>query len=150
MIRESTIQELRTIIELKLSMFQDAELDHLLNDKASEIIEREYLKMYDQNKIRHFVIDIDNEIAGCAGAFIKNDIPYCFYKTPFFGFIGDVYIKKNFRRKGYAKQLTEEVITWLKSKDVKMIKLLATPEAAGLYSDLGFEKTGDMTLWIDE
>ncbi|MOA66485.1 hypothetical protein D3C78_1932620 [compost metagenome] len=58
--------------------------------------------------MKHFVIEMDNEIVGVTGAFIKDEIPYCFYKTPFYGFIGDVYVKEDQRRKGYAKRLTQE------------------------------------------
>jgi len=148
LIRKSNPIDLNTIIQLKLRMFSDAGLSGLLNKDAAEIIEREYIKMNKQDRIKHFVIELDNEIVGCAGGFIKDDIPYCFYEAPYYGFIGDVYIRPEYRRNGYARRLTEEVVAWLKSKEVKMIKLLATPEAKRLYESIGFSKTDEMILRI--
>ncbi|WP_337033977.1 GNAT family N-acetyltransferase [Paenibacillus illinoisensis] len=149
MIRESDHSDLKSIIDLKIQMFEDANLIHLLHENAKELIEKAYLELQNHNNMKHFVIDIDDEIIGMAGAFIKNDIPYCFYKTPFYGFIGDVYIKREFRRKGYATLLTEKVIEWLKCHDVKMIKLLATPEAEEIYKQFGFKDTIEMILKVE-
>jgi GNAT superfamily N-acetyltransferase len=150
LIRESQLSDLKAIIDLKILMFEDANLIHLLHENAKEIVENTYLELQSQNKMKHFVIEINDEIIGMAGAFIKDEIPYCFYKTPFYGFIGDVYIKRDFRRKGYAKQLTGKVIEWLKSKDVKIIKLLATPEAKEIYKQFEFKDTIEMILVVDK
>lgn len=49
----------------------------------------------------------------CAGGFIKNNIPYCFFKEHQYGFIEDVYVEPDKRRNGYAKELTIEVLNWL-------------------------------------
>lgn len=106
--------------------------------------------MLQNNRMKHFLIEVDNEIVAIAGAFIKDEIPYCFYKTPFYGFIGDVYVKQGHRRKGFAKKLTQEAINWLKKKDVKMIKLLATSEAEGIYKYFGFKNTTEMTLTFEK
>lgn len=83
--------------------------------------------------MKYFVIDIDDEIIGMVGVFIKNDILYCFYKILFYGFIGDVYIKREFRWKGYVILLIEKVIEWLKCYDVKMIKLFVILEVEEIY-----------------
>lgn len=82
----------------------------------------------------------------CAGAFIKEDIPYCFFKDPQYGFIGDVYVDPRFRRKGYAKCLTNQALNWLDEKDVRTIRLLASDHARKLYQSLGFEETDQMIL----
>ncbi|WP_412677295.1 GNAT family N-acetyltransferase [Bacillus smithii] len=60
-------------------------------------------------------------------------MPYCFFKERKYGFIGDVYVEPDFRKKGYARILTDSVIKWLTEQEIKTIRLLASDNARKLY-----------------
>ena len=98
--------------------------------------------------MRHFGIEKKGKIVSCAGGFIKDDIPFCFFKPDYYGFIGDVYTYTAYRKNGYATKLTKRVIEWLKSKNVKLIKLLSSEKGKNIYKKLGFEESDEMVLEI--
>jgi predicted GNAT family acetyltransferase len=84
-----------------------------------------------------------------AGGFLKSDLPYRYYKTPRYGFVGDVYTSPAVRNKGLASQLSQMVLDWLKSQGVRHVRLLATPAAWPIYERLGFSTTDEVALNLD-
>lgn len=147
MIRAATILDIPSITLLKLKMFQEVEMTHILRDDFILKVEKSYKEFYEKGKAMHFIIEYDNEVIACAGAFIKEAIPYCFYKESHYGFIGDVYVEPSFRQQGYARKLTNEVLDWFSKKEVKTIRLLASDNARKLYESIGFEGTDQMVLY---
>ncbi len=111
---------------------------------------KSYQALYAVGTARHFLVEVDGQTVACTGAFLKEDLPYCFYRRSFYGFIGDVYTLPGYRRRGYAERLAIEAIDWLKGHGVEMIRLLATPQARSLYVRLGFEPTDEMVLRLNE
>ncbi|MFB5664239.1 GNAT family N-acetyltransferase [Alteribacillus sp. HJP-4] len=148
-IREAKLEDIPKLATLKLRMFQDADKENLLRENFLEEVEMKYIDLYKRKKATHFVIEHNNEIIACAGAFIKEDLPYCFYKQSEYGFIGDVYVSNNFRRKGYAQALTHKTIEWLSTKKIQTVRLLASEDAKELYKSFGFEKTDQMILNLE-
>lgn len=51
----------------------------------------------------------------------------------------DIYISKNYRKKGFAKKLLDEVINWSKSEGVTYLEWQASVEAVGFYTRLGYK-----------
>ncbi|KKI91824.1 GNAT family N-acetyltransferase [Bacillus sp. SA1-12] len=146
MIRTATILDIPAITLLKQKMFKEVGMEHLLRDDFVQVVEETYKELYEIEKAIHFVIEHENNIVACAGSFIKEDIPYCFYKDEEYGFIGDVYVEPMFRNQGYAKMLTNEVLDWFTKKDINTIRLLASDNAKKLYKSLGFKETDQMIL----
>ena len=90
MIRPSNLSEVDKVINLKMKMSEEVgSLPYLIENAEAEI-HREYTDLYNKEWARHFVIEEDGVVVACAGGIIKNDIPYCFLKTPFYGFVVDV------------------------------------------------------------
>ena len=148
MIRAATINDINTICRLKLIMFEESGHSDLLHKNATETIKKVYEKMYFEHSAIHFINEINDDIIACAGAFIKNDIPYCFFSNPFYGFIGDVYTLPEYRGNGYATELTAEAISWIKTKGVQRISLLASEQARGIYKRMGFSPTDEMVKYV--
>jgi predicted GNAT family N-acyltransferase len=146
MIRAATLLDISAITLLKLKMFKEVRMEHILRDDFIQEVEKTYEELYERDKAKHFVIEHDNEIIACAGAFIKEDIPYCFYKEAQYGFVGDVYVKPQFRKQGYARKLTNEVLEWFAKKEINTIRLLASDNARKLYQSIGFKGTDQMIL----
>lgn len=144
--RPSNENEIPSIAELKLKMFEEVGMSNLLmNNFIVEVISA-YRTLYIDGKAQHFVIEDNNKIIACAGAFIKEDIPYCFYKDKKYGFVGDVYVEPRFRNRGYARELTNAVLNWFTEQNIRTVRLLASHNARHLYESVGFKGTDEMVL----
>ncbi|MFZ5645889.1 MAG: GNAT family N-acetyltransferase [Bacillota bacterium] len=148
LLRRATTKDLHVIVGLKLKMFSDAGMLELLAEKSKSLVFETYNKLYYNGTAAHFIIETDNKTVACAGAFLKNDLPFCFYEKPVYGFIGDVYTAPEYRRRGYARILTGEAVNWLTAQGVDMIRLLATDQARPIYKELGFKESDEMVLMI--
>ncbi len=146
LIRAATLLDISAITLLKQKMFKEVGMVHLLRSDFIQVVEKTYKELYEAEKAIHFVIEKENSIVACAGAFIKEDVPYCFYKEEQYGFIGDVYVEPLFRNQGYAKKLTNEVLDWFSKKEINTIRLLASDNARKLYKSIGFKETDQMIL----
>lgn len=56
----------------------------------------------------------------------------------------NVYVEREWRRRGIAEALMRELLTDLASRGVRRIVLHASEEGRGLYQRLGFEQTNEM------
>lgn len=148
MVQIADLNEIDEIIELKLNMFRESGHMDLLADGAKQQILQTYTELYKSDKAKHFIVKKDNGIIACCGGFIKSDIPYCFFKKPFYGFIGDVYTMPDERGKGLATELTKATISWLGSKGIKTIRLLASEQGKPIYDKMGFASTDEMALTL--
>jgi GNAT superfamily N-acetyltransferase len=148
-LRSATIQDLPVIVELKLAMFAEAGLSEQLADQATAIIRQDYQQLYAENRARHYVVEQDGVIVAMTGAFLKSDLPFSYYKTPVYGFIGDVYTRPIHRGQGFARRLNQHALGWLKTRGASMVRLLATEAGRPLYEALGFKPSGEMVLYFD-
>ena len=64
------------------------------------------------------------------------------------GWIGMVLTHPDFRRLGYARQLMEHTVEWLRSAGMGAVKLDATTSGAPLYSTLGFTVECEVERWM--
>ncbi|WP_058308212.1 GNAT family N-acetyltransferase [Gracilibacillus massiliensis] len=104
------------------------------------------LKLEDYNKCSN-IWDMEKVPEMARKFLIKEDIPYCFYKDPQYGFIGDIFVEATYRRNGYGRLLTNCAIDWLLKMEMKTIRLLASENAKKLYQELGFQGTDEMVLY---
>ena len=147
-IKKAEIEDLTAVVDLKMKMFTEVGSISLLQENPEDMIYKKYRELYQQDKMCHYLLYEDNAVIACGGAVIKDDVPFCFFKTPVYGYIIDVYTVPEKRNRGCASEIMEELLEWLKSKGVHNIKL--KPSAAGkhLYEKYGFGDSGEMELWI--
>lgn len=137
------------IVDMKMKMFKEVGSITLLQDNAEEFIQETYASLYREDKCCHFIAyDENKQIVACGGAVIKNDVPFCFFKTPCYGYVIDVYCIPEKRRNGYASKIMEAILNWLEGKGVHNVKL--KPSGAGrlMYEKMGFHDSGEMEKWI--
>ena len=79
---------------------------------------------------------------------IKEDVPFCFFKTPMYGYVIDVYCVPEKRRNGYASLIMKELIEWLIGKAVLNVRLKPSAVGRRLYEKIGFSDSGEMEMWI--
>lgn len=138
--------DLPRIVEMKLAMFDESGHASLLAPGAGELILSDYKHLYAVGKAQHFLVRSGGGAIACAGAFLKSDVPFRYFRLPSYGFVGDVYTEPNFRGQGYAKLLSESVLLWLRSRGVRMVRLLASEAGRSLYGKLGFVPSDEMVL----
>lgn len=143
-IREASAGDLSRIVELKLAMFNESGHAELLAPDARALILQDYKHLYSTNDAQHFIAESEGVAVACAGGFLKSDFPYRYFRTPRYGFVGDVYTEQAFRKQGLAQILSERVLLWLRSKNVRMIRLLASEAGRPLYLKLGFVPSDEM------
>ena len=146
----ATIDDLPYIVKLKLAMFFESGHFALLAANAEDVILNDYRHLYTSDKARHFVTRVDGCVVAMAGAFIKSDLPYRYFKSSTYGFIGDVYTKPSFRNRGVATRLNKAALRWLKTQNVEMVRLLASDTGRPLYKKLGFVPTDEMVLLLEQ
>lgn len=149
MIERAKFNQMEEIVDLKLEMFRESGHLPLLADDAKQIILQKYTELYQLDDAAHFIVNQGDKVIACGGGFIKSDLPYCFYKQPFYGFIGDVYTIPGERGKGLGTALTKAVIAWLQQKGVTTIRLLAYEQGRPIYEKMGFSATEEMALILE-
>lgn len=147
-IKKAEIRDLNLVIKMKMDMFTEVGSIALLQENAEEKIYEKYRELYQEGKGCHYLVYEKDTVIACGGAIIKEDVPFCFFKTPMYGYIIDVYCIPEKRRNGYASKIMEKLIEWLRDNGVHNIKL--KPSAAGrqLYERFAFSDSGEMELWI--
>ena len=62
------------------------------------------------------------------------------------GYVLNVYTEPAWRRRGVARRLMDELITWAKAHAIGRLTLHASAKGQGLYEQLGFRVTNEMRL----
>lgn len=137
-------KDISLIVDMKLKMSKELGIDFLFQENIEEKIKQKYLDMYREDKGCHFILYEECEVVAIGGAMLKEDVPFCFFKTPYYGFIIDVYCIPEKRRKGYATEIMKSILKWLEEKEVHTIKLKPSHEGRLLYEKLGFRSSDEM------
>ncbi len=64
-------------------------------------------------------------------------------------YIFNVYTELEFRRQGLARQLIQALLEEAKLRGIRLVSLHATEAGKNLYSELGFETSNEMQLWLE-
>ena len=141
--------DLPLVVDMKMRMFTEVGSVTRLQENAEALIEKTYAALYREDRCCHFIAyDERGQAVACGGAVIKEDVPFCFFKTSSYGYIMDVYCVPEKRRNGYASRIVEATLSWLKEKGVHQVKL--KPSGAGriMYEKMGFQDAGEMEKWV--
>lgn len=88
------------------------------------------------------VVEVNGELVGYCLSYISRK-PY-FFKLGKFGFIGDLFVEENYRRRGYGRMLVEDADSFFERKKVEQVELLV---ASGNVNTVKFwEKLGYKAL----
>lgn len=130
LLKVSTNKYIGVIVDLKFKMiYENSDLYvDILNDASKKKVIDKYEKLYNENKVTHFIVKINEEIIGSIGCFTINDnIPYFYYDENYkIGFIGDFFVKKEHRRKGIGSLLIKEAEKYFKSNNFKKLEYETT------------------------
>jgi len=142
----ANVDDLACIVELKIAMFRETGHAAALHPSAAALILDDYRQLYADRAAQHFIARSGPLVVACAGAFLKNDLPFRYFRCPVYGFIGDVYTDPRFRRQQIARRLSQDALSWLRCEGVEMVRLLASDAGRAMYTTLGFTRTDEMAI----
>jgi GNAT superfamily N-acetyltransferase len=144
--------DLSQALDFRHRMTVDAGGDPLLAADWRELTQGYYAQGYRNDTCAHFAWQEDGRIVATAGALIRDDFPSFTFKARRYGWVMDVYVIPEYRRRGLARRLTGHALAWLREKGIVVIRLSASDEArkAGLYEQLGFSPSNEMRLRFEE
>jgi ribosomal protein S18 acetylase RimI-like enzyme len=95
-----------------------------------------------------FVAEVNDQVVGSAGGQLFAGLYPLALADSWrkYGYIWGVYVEPEYRRQGYAKTLTQMMITYLKSLGCTRVILHASPSGQPVYSQLGFTNSNEMRL----
>lgn len=141
-IRQAALKDFNVILKLKL---ESKEEEKKINPSLKPIQDvKKHYGEYLHNDLSSewravFVAEENNTMLGLAIGKIYRTLKVAGYERS--GYISNVYIKKEFRRKGIALELVKEVIKWFKQKGATNITLELyknNSAATSLYHKMGF------------
>lgn len=145
--REASDADLPQCAELWLAMFEEVGKFHeadFVPDWRERFVQYAARRIRD-GELRYFIAELDGEIAGTAGALLRDGYPSEIHGVAL-GYVFGVSVKPHARKRGIATALTERAVTWLKSKGVARLQLHASPYGRPIYEKLGFVPTNEMGL----
>ena len=96
-----------------------------------------------------YILEYENNIAASGAVSIVERVPLPDDPNCETGYIHSIYTNKDFRRKGYAKLIAEELIKACKAHGIRRVQLKSSKAGLKLYEQLGFKETKTMSLFID-
>ena len=99
-----------------------------------------------EQKFQAFIAQVDNEIVGSASCQLFAGL----YPSPFkqeyrkYGYIWNIYVESEYRRRGIATELTNTAINYLKTLNCTKALLHASPVGKPVYENLGFIPGNEM------
>jgi GNAT superfamily N-acetyltransferase len=148
-IRQGTLEDVELALAFRWLMFGNSGKEEAIEHIRREITGR-YRAEYQSGGIVHFfAVNAKNEAIASAGALIKSDFPYCFFKPGYYGWIIDVYTMPEYRGNGIARTLLEKTHQWLRAKGAIESRLIAVGKKPHeLYEKMGYRATWEMSLTL--
>ncbi len=90
-----------------------------------------------------------HQVAAGAGMLLLEAAPGYADTSSTRAYIFNVYTELEFRRQGLARQLIQALLEEAKLRGIRLVSLHATEAGKNLYSELGFETSNEMRLWLE-
>lgn len=151
-IRTATIDDLGDLTDLRVEFFN--QLGELSGEEHARIF-REATSTYLSRAIPEgnflaWVAEAGGQIVGTSGLILFEQAPIPPNLTGVEGYILNMYTLPDWRNKGIAKSLLQEIITYAKSINVQHLWLYATKAGGPVYKKIGFAAMVDdaMELYL--
>ncbi len=152
-IRELKAADIDLLLSLRMEVLSNVfeEEKKTISDKEWETIrqENEDYYLYELNNGGHIscAIYVNGEVAGCGGVCLYREMPSPDNRSGKCAYLMNIYVRREYRRQGFAKQLCDYLIQKAKEKGADKIYLESSDMAVDLYKSIGFkEMEGYMKL----
>jgi GNAT superfamily N-acetyltransferase len=130
--------------EYRFKMFEEIFVEDDYLGKRDSFIEecREYYsKHIDDEDNLSFIALLDGRLAGCASIQFELRPPHIRFGGNYNGYILNVYVDKDFRKKGIATRLMERLHEEAAARGAKRIGLHASQYGNPVYAKIGYKTT---------
>jgi GNAT superfamily N-acetyltransferase len=149
-IRQATLADMEMIVTQRRKMFEDmGHTDSAIHAAAEEAF-RNWLRRNMEAGIylTWFAQTADGEIVAGAGLWLQDWPPGYFDRSPYRGYIFNVYTEQNYRRKGLARRLVQAALDWCVGNNIRFASLHYSDEGRSLYEAMGFQHVNEMRIVI--
>ncbi len=115
-------------------------------DGMAPVIRQYFLDNNGKNCFTFFAFDANGEAAGCGTWNFFFRPPYPGNKSGIEGYISNVYVREQFRRRGIASQIMNALADDARARGVEKVILHATDTGKKVYEKLGYKAEEIMTL----
>jgi GNAT superfamily N-acetyltransferase len=147
-IRPATVSDIPALIRHRRMMWWDMGRRDETALEWMDTAAREYFsKAVPDGSYRGFVaVSGSGETVG-GGGIVISPWPGSFHqRTPRRAMILNMYVEREYRRRGIARALMEAMIAWCREHEFARVGLHASDEGRPLYEKLGFRATNEMNL----
>jgi len=143
-IRVALPEDITSISRLWLKFMEyNAKFDDsfMVKPRIQSRFAREILDRLSDPNYRIAVAEVDGEIVGYSFSYVSRK-PY-FFRLGKFGFIGDVFVLEQFRKRGIGRMLAEDAHEFFRRLNVKQVELLVATkniETIKFWEKLGYTK----------
>jgi ribosomal protein S18 acetylase RimI-like enzyme len=138
-IKKATKVDIDWIIRHRIGMFRD--MDWSDEDLArTEPVVRKFLEESWDNRITCFLAIEETQIVGGCAITLFSILPSSQAPTGIHGYIHNLYVEEEYRRKGIATKLVDHAIRFCKENNASRCWLHSTNMGLSIYLNSGFEK----------
>lgn len=141
---KATENEIDMLMKIRIEMLKEVNgfsENHVFDNFFVENIRKNFIECTGKTQTDVICIENDEPVA-CANLCYISMMPTFSHPTGNRAHLMNVYVKKEFRRKGFAKKMLELLIDEAKTRGVTEISLDATEKGKPLYEAMGFSVNG--------
>ncbi|MHB1937010.1 MAG: GNAT family N-acetyltransferase [Acidobacteriaceae bacterium] len=143
--RLATFEDAPIIAQHRHRMFVDAgRADNRSLRRVTDAFETWVVPMMREGKYMGWLALSKDRIVGGAGLMIMDWPPHPLDPGPQRGYLLNVYVEPEFRRKRIASNLIELALAEARRRKIRVVSLHATDESRRMYESSGFRRTNEM------
>jgi len=142
-LRRATIKDLKALIRYRVALFQEmGHLNDLSTEKSfRETLERYFIEALSKNEFISWIAEINGNIIASSGLVIFKKPPTPRNLSGKEAYIMNMYTSSEWRKRGVATRLFEEIFSFLQEINIETMSLHATDIGRSFYEKMGFSTT---------
>lgn len=145
-LRPATLADVETLIYHRTAMWRDMGREPQFLAMVEAPAREYFTAALPNGNYRGWLAEADGKIVGGAGVVISAWPGTLGSTMPKRAMILNMYVEKEYRRRGIARALMETLIAWCRAEGFAHVGLHASDEGRPLYESLGFQPTNEMSL----
>jgi len=146
-IRTATLDDIDVLAYHRRAMWLDMGRDEAALATVEPVAREYFTHALPNGGYRGFLaITTAGKVVGGGGIVISDWPGLLNQRQPKRAMILNMYVEKEYRRRGIARRLMETMIAWCRENDFANVGLHASDEGRPLYEKLGFRATNEMRL----
>ena len=150
---EVGLDSLEEILSMRMEVLNEvfkSDFEIMSEEEKKNLMEenREYYKreLSSGGHITCFVY-IDNNLVGCGGICIYNEMPSPDNRNGKCGYLMNIYVRDEYRNHGIGSEITKWLINYAKKKEINKIYLESSVVAKKMYNEIGFVDMKDYMIY---